>query len=321
MSFNLEEILPDIEPVRLPRHQAGGAPQSLAVTLLADYSLRSLAWLPSAAIVALLAESGVTTGGARTAISRLARRGVLESHRMGRNTFYRLTLPAAMALAAGGKAIATFTSKAESWDGFWTLIAFSVPQEGDTQRRALRGRLRWLGYSPLYDALWISPHGLPEKVIAALAEVSVGTMTVFRARRIELDGKPTHDPLSSWDLPGIAARYESFMARWSPLPPRISAGDIGGVEALRTRTEVMDTYRRFVILDPWLPARMMPPGWLRERARELFVTVYDGLADAASRHVSDVVLPFVEGAAPEIAPHSVAELLAGLRPGVGVAQR
>ncbi|GAB3806143.1 hypothetical protein [Micromonospora zhanjiangensis] len=130
--FRLEEILPDIAfgPVRLPRQQNGGSPQSTAVTLLADYSLRDRSWLPSAAIVALLAESDVTQAGARTAISRLARRGVLESTRQGRRTSYRLTPPAATALAVGGRGVVGFAAAAEAWDGCWTLIAFSLPQEG-----------------------------------------------------------------------------------------------------------------------------------------------------------------------------------------------
>jgi phenylacetic acid degradation operon negative regulatory protein len=55
--FDIEEIFPEdaAESVRLPRRQAGSSPQGLAVTLLADYTLRTRARLPSAAIVALLA--------------------------------------------------------------------------------------------------------------------------------------------------------------------------------------------------------------------------------------------------------------------------
>src|SRR4051812_40419459 len=58
--YDIDEIFPQdaADPVRLPRRQAGNSPQGLAVTLLADYTLRSRAWLPSAAIVALLAEAG-----------------------------------------------------------------------------------------------------------------------------------------------------------------------------------------------------------------------------------------------------------------------
>ncbi|RBI98318.1 PaaX family transcriptional regulator, partial [Micromonospora provocatoris] len=48
--FDIEEIYPDEGPApRLPRRQAGTSPQSVAVTLLTDYTLRTRAALPSAA--------------------------------------------------------------------------------------------------------------------------------------------------------------------------------------------------------------------------------------------------------------------------------
>ncbi|MFB9238655.1 PaaX family transcriptional regulator C-terminal domain-containing protein [Plantactinospora siamensis] len=315
--FDLDEILPDVivDPVRLPRRQAGGSPQGLAVTLLADYTLRTRAWLPSAAIVALLTESGVTGGAARTAISRLARRGVIGSSRRGRSTFYRLTEPAAVALAVGGRSVVRFAAQAESWDGTWTLIAFSVPTEGDAERRALRAQLRWLGYAPLYDGLWVSPHGQPERAAAALTGISRGAMTVFRARGVPLAGVADRDPLDAWDVAAIGEHYRSFVDQWTPLLPRIGSGAVSGTEALRARTEVMETYRRFVALDPRLPMRLMPAGWLREHAREVFATVYDGLAGPALRHVLATVARFTAEPAPDISPHTVADLFAGVSPG------
>jgi phenylacetic acid degradation operon negative regulatory protein len=316
--FQFDELLPDLDvgPVRLPRRQAGGSPQGLAVTLLADYSLRTRAWLPSAAIVALLTESHVTAGGARTAISRLARRGVLESGRQGRNTFYRLTGPAAAALAAGGRSVVRFAAQAESWDGSWTLIAFSVPREGDAERRALRGRLRWLGYAPLYDGLWVAPHGRPERVAAAMEGISRGALTVFRAQSLGVAGAAGRDPLDAWDLAGIAERYEEFVRRWSPLLPRVRSGGVGGVEALRERTEVMETYRRFLVLDPRLPMRLMPAGWPRQRAREVFAAVYDGLAEPALAHVRATVVRIAGDVVPDVDTHTVGDLLTGGWPGI-----
>jgi phenylacetic acid degradation operon negative regulatory protein len=312
--FELAELLPDVAvgPIRLPRRQAGNSPQDLAVTLLADYSVHTRAWLPSAAIVALLAESGVTAGAARTAISRLARRDVLESSRRGRHTSYRLTGSAAAALASGGIRIAAFTSDAESWDGHWTLVAFSVPQDGEARRRALRGRLRWLGYAPLYDALWISPRRLTDREAGQLADLGAGVLTAFQARALDLDGVPCRDPLDAWDLPAIAERYQAFVGRWDAFLPRIRSGQVDGAEAVQARTEVMDSYRRFVVLDPRLPVRLMPENWPRERAREVFATVYDGLAAPALAHVLDVVARLAPGRWPDITAHTVTDLLAGL---------
>lgn len=309
--YDIEEIFPDdgAGSVRLPRRQSGNSPQGLAVTLLADYTLRSRALLPSAAVVALLAEAGVSHAGARTAISRLARRGVLEGSRQGRNSFYRLTEAAASYLATGGRAIASSAAGGRRWDRHWTVIAFSLPQSERTQRRVLRGQLRWLGYAPLYDGLWVSPHDLTERVKAQLAQLAPGAMTVFRARHVELGATIGRSPLEAWDTAAIAGQYEGFIRRWDPLLSRMP---VTGAEAVRARTEVMNTYRRLPIIDPELPIELLPPGWLRDRAGDLFGAVYDGLARPAEDHVKAVASRFTEGPLPGVRAHLVTDLLAGL---------
>jgi phenylacetic acid degradation operon negative regulatory protein len=68
----------EFSDVALPRMQAGGSPQHLLLTLLGDYWYGQRAALPSAALVSLLGEFGITEVSARAALSRLARRGLLE---------------------------------------------------------------------------------------------------------------------------------------------------------------------------------------------------------------------------------------------------
>ncbi|MFT7835847.1 PaaX family transcriptional regulator C-terminal domain-containing protein [Saccharothrix sp. BKS2] len=309
--YDIEEIFPD-DGVRLPRRQTGNSPQGLTVTLMADYTLGSRAWLPSAAIVALLAEAGVSHAGARATTSRLARRGVLEGSRQGRNSSYRLTAAAVHNLAAGGRSIAAAAVDTTTWDGWWTLVAFSLPQEDATRRRELRGLLRWLGHAPLYDGLWVSPHDLTGKLRAQLAELAPGTTTVFRARHVDLGAAVGRHPLDAWDTKAIARHYDDFIRRWSPLLPDVRAARITGAEAVRARTEVMDTYRRLPILDPRLPLDLLPPGWPREPARDLFAAVYDGLAGPAQEHVRAVAGRFTTDPPTDVRAHTVADLLAGV---------
>jgi phenylacetic acid degradation operon negative regulatory protein len=310
--YDIEEIFPGdaAEPVRLPRRQAGNSPQGLTVTLLADYTLSTRAWLPSAAIVALLTETGVSQAGARTAISRLSRRGVLEGHRQGRRSSYRLTQTAAGFLSVGGSAIVSPTGT-KPWDEHWTMIAFSLPREQAAQRRGLRAQLRWMGFAPLYDGLWVSPYAWTDKAAEQLAPFAA-SMTVFRARHVGPEPGTGRSPLDAWDTAAIAREYASFIETWSPVPPRIRAGQVTGCEAVRARTEVMDTYRRLPILDPHLPRQLLPPEWLREPARDLFVAIYDGLAASAENHVRAVAARFTDDPLPGIRAHTVAELAAGL---------
>ncbi|GAA5186011.1 PaaX family transcriptional regulator C-terminal domain-containing protein [Rugosimonospora acidiphila] len=307
--YDIEDVFPDeAETVRLPRHQTGSTAQSLAVTLVADYTMRTQAWLPSASIVALLGEAGIGSGAARTAISRLSRRGILESSRDGRYSSYRLTPAAVGNLAAGGAWIARFATRADPWDGFWTLVSFSFPQEERSQRRALRGQLRWLGYAPLYDALWVSPDAPNPTVKDQLTATTSGTMTMFRARHVELATQTNRNPIDAWDIAAIARRYSSFIRRWKSVLPRIRSGRISGAAAVHARTGIMDAYRHFPIIDPQLPIELMPAHWPRADAREVFVSVYDGLAEQAQEHVRAVVTQFSDSPYPEIRAHTTAEM-------------
>jgi phenylacetic acid degradation operon negative regulatory protein len=165
-----------------------------------------------------------------------------------------------------------------------------------------------LGYAPLYDGLWISPHAPGPKVSAELAAVSVGAMTVFRASHADIGAAANRDPIEAWDIAAIARQYEGFVRRWQRVLPRMRSGKVAGAAAVRARTEVMDTYRRFPVVDPLLPTQLLPPGWLRGRAREAFVAVYDGLAEPAQEHIRTVVSRFADGPQPEIRAHTIANL-------------
>ena len=78
-------------------------PPRLLLTLLGDYWWRRAEPLPSAALVALLAEFGVSDSAARAALSRLTRNQLLVTSKSGRRTVVRLSERAARILDDGGK--------------------------------------------------------------------------------------------------------------------------------------------------------------------------------------------------------------------------
>ena len=191
-----------------------------------------------------------------------------------------------------------------------TVITFSFPQAENTQRRALRGQLRWLGFAPLYDGVWVSPDTLNPMVKDGLAAVTLGAMTVFRASQVELATATIRNPIEAWDIAAIARSYETFIRRWKPLLARVRSRRITGAAAVKARTEVMDTYRRIPTLDPQLPVELMPAGWPRIHAREIFAEVYDRLAGQAQEHVCAVVTRFARHPHTDIRSHTVAEMAA-----------
>jgi phenylacetic acid degradation operon negative regulatory protein len=281
--------------LNLPRVQTGANPQHLIVTLLGDYWSGRKEHLPSAALVALTNEFDITSTSARAALSRLARRGLLDSTKDGRRTFYGLTPSAEQVLDEGFRRIVTFGLDEGPWDESWVVVIFSVPEDQRDVRHVLRTRLRWLGFAPLYDGSWVSPRADPEEPIALLDELGVASATVLVARVAHtLNGG---DPLSAWDLDALRASYDEFIATFGPLLDRAGRGQVDAAEALVARTHVMDVWRQFPNVDPELPEDALPAGWPRRQAQQIFADVYDALGPLAVLRFQQILA----GHAPELA--------------------
>ncbi|MDG4785337.1 PaaX family transcriptional regulator C-terminal domain-containing protein [Micromonospora sp. WMMD1102] len=296
-------VQPSAPAADLPRVQAGGSPQHLLLTLLGDYWYGQRAPLPSAALVALLGEFGITEVSARATLSRLARRGLLELSRTGRRTSYALSARAAEVLTEGRGHILSFGTGRAQWSGRWTVAAFSVPEDDRSRRHALRTRLGWYGFAPLYDGLWVSPHERVREVTGILTELGIDRATVFTAELAE-GGPVGGHPVKAWDLDALRAGYERLLAAYEPVRQRWRGGRIGTAEALVARTALMDDWRTMPSLDPELPTELLPARWPRSRARELFVELYDGLAGLAEQRVVQVVAEYDPALAALVRSHT-----------------
>ncbi|MGI5326934.1 PaaX family transcriptional regulator [Actinomadura nitritigenes] len=277
--------------IRLPRTQQGPQPQHLLVTLLGDYWIERTEHLPSAALVALLGEFGISQVAARAALSRLARRGLLEVAKEGRRTSYALTSSASTVLKDGLQRIMSFGMSARAWDGAWRVAVFSVPEDQRDLRHSARARLRWLGFAPLYDGVWICPHDMAGEAAAALAGLGVQSYSVVVAQAPP--GVPQGlDPLDAWDLADLEANYDGFVREREDLLRRVRAGEISTAEALVARTDVMNTWRHFPNLDPELPMELLPADWPRKKAHDMFAQLYDRLGPLAEIRVRQIVADF-----------------------------
>lgn len=275
-----------IDEQALPRPQRGSESQISLLTMFANYWLHSPEWLPSAAAVELLTEYDLSPASARTALSRLTRRGVLTNQKLGRRTFYRLSPPAATVLRHRTRELLAFGND-HPWDGEWTCVAFSVPDEGRHLRPVLRADLRALGFAGLYDGLWVSPRPPGEALERAISELSeVGSVTVLRGTTID---RPGPQPIDAFDLDEVRDAYESFLGTFASARDDLEAGDVTLRDALVQRTLLMNDWRRLNRLDPDLPSDLLPDDWPRADARRLFVAVHDGLAPLAVTRFDQII--------------------------------
>jgi phenylacetic acid degradation operon negative regulatory protein len=265
-------------------------PQDLVFTLYGEFlQRRGPVWVGS--LIELLAPLGLTGGAVRTVLSRMVSRGWLEAVREGRRGYYALSRRGRRLLQEGEARIYR-PPQLDSWDGEWTLLAYSVPEERRAVRDRLRTRLSWLGFGSLGNGLWISPHPVVDRVREVGEELGVSAyLELFRARH---QGCSEREQLvrQCWDLPALNVRYEAFLNRHLPgfreLKARGTAG-LSGLDAYTRRFELVHEYREFPLLDPFLPRALHPADWAGECAQALFHAYHGLLEEGSEAHTAAVV--------------------------------
>jgi phenylacetic acid degradation operon negative regulatory protein len=284
----------EFSEVDLPRFQSGFPPQHLLLTLLGDFWTGRPEPLPSAALVAWLADFDVNEAGARAAIGRLAKRGNLDVVREGRNTSYRVAPRLVELLPYGSLHTQSFGYSTTGWDGRWTMLALSISDDTRRVRLQLRSALELLGYAQLYDGVWVSPHAPNDQLRATLAvHPEVSCTVLVGPADVETNRV---SPVTAWDLTPLRSQYDHFMATFGPLQQQMRTGVMTDRDALVARIQV--AYRWFVLatVDPDLPAELLPSDWPRNAARDIFSELYDQLGSQAEARVRQIVHAF----APEL---------------------
>lgn len=267
-------------PLRLPRSRAGNDPQYLLITLLGDYWIGREEFVPSAALVALLAEFGVSESSARQAMRRLVDRDLLAHERVGRNALYGTPRRITDAYAGRVRRALGFGSRFPEWDGEWTVVSFSVPEKDRDVRRWLRNGLRALKFGLLNDAIWVSPHERAAEVGELLDRLDVADASVMRARLLPRASRPS-DFSAVFGLEQLAADYRDFIARYESTVDFARSGRVAPAEALVLRTALTSDWLSFRVKDPDLPEALLPGDWPRPRAHEIFIAIYDSLGTTA----------------------------------------
>ncbi|WP_166997732.1 PaaX family transcriptional regulator [Paramicrobacterium fandaimingii] len=294
----------------LPRFQQDPRSQQLLTVLLGDYWFARDEPIPSSALVELLSVFDVTPRGGRAAIQRLAQRGFLQSEKSGRRTAYAVTPKSRRQLDAHVRSL--FPPRTpEPWDGTWTLVAYSLPDDARETRRALRERLRIHGFGNLYDALWMRPGEQTtalREISDELGAIDPDQVTVFTGAQIPRS-MSARAVWSAFDLDDVAGAYRAFIARWGALADRIPdspAELLSGEEALRTRTSIMTDWRALRRADPHLPAELLGVDFPMHEAREVCAKVYDHLGPPAESVFRRILTPHDGELAQRVSHHTFA---------------
>jgi phenylacetic acid degradation operon negative regulatory protein len=260
----------------------------MLTTMLGDYWFWRREHLPSAVLVRLLKEFGTSTASARASIRRLTDRGVLVRSRNGRTTSYGLRFRTQEALVEHAHKLLSWGASSPSWDGLWTVVAFSIPEGSRNLRHSVRVGLGRLGLRLLYDGVWVTPFDRSHEAVDLLRALDVTTATVTRAT--EVVGSPQGGtPLQAFDLTEVSDAYDAFAAQYEPVADRVRRGEFEPAEAFLARESLMSDWMVLRQLDPDLPSELLPETWPRPQARRLFVQIYDSLGPLGEQRFREIV--------------------------------
>lgn len=230
---------------------------------------------PIAAVVKMLSPLGIAAPAVRTAVSRMVRQGWLDPVRLPAGPGYALTPKAVRRLDEAARRI--YRDIPQPWDGRWHLVV--VPRLKDRARRTrLRAGLAYLGYAPLDEAVWISPRSAPE--LDALFDGEGITAKRFQSA---YEGDQCGLVAQAWDLATLGAAYERWLD-WARETVQGSA-NLSEERAFALRSTLVHEWRKFLFLDPGLPAAVLPKAWPGTVAAAFFDAESERLLPAAARFV------------------------------------
>jgi phenylacetic acid degradation operon negative regulatory protein len=258
----------------------------LIITVYGLYARHDGGWLSVATLIRLLADLGIDEPAVRSAISRLKRRGILQSRRYGGSAGYQLSAEA-LAILREGDARIFRRRRATPADG-WVLAVFSVPESERHRRHVLRSELTRLGFGMVAPGVWIVPAHPQDTTAETLRRLELDAYAdLFRADHLAF-GDPADKIRRWWDLDELERQYESFIAAHEPALRAFGASPSGEREAFAAYVRLLTDWRRLPYLDPGLPAELLPDGWVGIRAADLFFALRALLEEPARTYVKAV---------------------------------
>jgi phenylacetic acid degradation operon negative regulatory protein len=274
------------------------------VTIFGLYARAESNWLSVASVVRLMADLGVDAQPVRSSISRLKRRGVLQSERHAGTAGYSLGEPTLAMLAEGDVRI--FERRRAAVEDGWLLVVFSVPEHEREKRHEIRSSLTRLGLGTVAPGVWIAPGNLASETRQTLERRGLSPyVDIFAGDHLAF-GDLRSKVRAWWDLDELAAQYEEFLQRYRPvrgraaageIPPRryrpvrgrAAAGEIPPREAFGEYVPMLTQWRRLPYRDPGLPLSLLPSEWNGLAAGALFDELHAALGPPAREHARALI--------------------------------
>jgi phenylacetic acid degradation operon negative regulatory protein len=264
-------------------------PYAVVYSLFGGYVLPRGGEIWIGSLIQALAALDFSEKMVRTAISRMKKAGYLESHRKGQYSFYRLTKPGLEEVSkAGSRAIEISTVE---WDGLWTVVTYSIPEEQRELRDVLRIRLKLNGFGSLVPGAWISPYPIPMDMENAWHETDVWRfLEVFRGKHV---GSSCTDNLvaKAWpQIPTLASRYLAYKEKYERALRRYRKENFNDEKCFAFRLQSLFHLIAIILEDPGLPSALLPEDWPLPSSQAQYASLREEFKEPAERFFNEIFI-------------------------------
>jgi phenylacetic acid degradation operon negative regulatory protein len=226
---------------------------------------------------------------ARGALTRLRQAGRIEARRAGRTVYYHLT---DASLEVIEELTRRMTGQAPDWDGTFHGLLYSIPERHRAYRDTLRRFATIAGYGLLRPGLLVSPWKDRIPLERIINRAPAGSHILELQLQVPRD-KAREVAAEAWELPALAAVYRRKIAMLERSTERVRAKPPSGRVALRTFAATMDSVFNAVVLDPGLPAELLPDDWPQLGLRAAMERFYPVIGKSAFERLREL-LPEIE---------------------------
>jgi len=255
---------------------------SLLLTLFGDSIAPRGGEVGLGPLIALAHPLGLSERHVRTSIGRLARENWLESTRIGRLSYYRLTERGQLDFALATTRI--YGRAASAWSGAWTMLLLGELDAAERER--LSADFRWRGFGRPMPGVLVYPGERLEETRGELARHHCGArVAALRGATGSLDAD-LELARRAWDLGELETQYARFVRRFAPVERALERAPGTPVACFVVRTLLIHGYRRIHLRDPLLPSALLPGSWTGSAAADLCGRLYGRVFAGAERFVS-----------------------------------
>lgn len=145
------------------------------------------------------------------------------------------------------------------WNGFWTIVSFSIPEKDRSKRDRLRRFLESIGMKTLFNSIWISPLDLRADIYEYIKLNNLKNKVLI-ARSNSISGIDIKAILSLWNFDVHRALLDDFISNASaPIPKKVDP-------LLEVKRRIF-SFALILQKQPKVPMEIFPKDWPYLRAK------------------------------------------------------